>query len=90
MLNISLFLMEGIVREFPASDMTRNVGDLLQAASANPVAITKHRKPRFVPMSVEQYETMRTRSPQVAVDVADMPDQLGKLLDKGIEDYLSD
>lgn len=90
MLNILLFLMEAIVREFPASDMTRNVGDLLQAASANPVAITKHRKPRFVLMSVEDYEAMRTRSSQVSVAVADMPDQIGKLLDKGIEDYLSD
>ena len=76
------------MKQFPAGDLTRNTGDLFEAATLAPVAITKHRKPRFVVMSMERFEAM-TAGPglQVALDVADMPGELGKLLDKGIEDH---
>lgn len=76
------------MREFRAADLTRNTGDLFEAAALAPVAITKHRKPRFVVMSMQQYEAMTSdHGSQVAVDVADMPDDLGTLLDKGIEGH---
>lgn len=76
------------MKEFRAADLTRNTSDLFEAATLAPVAITKHRKPRFVIMSMQQYETMASgHSTQVAVDVANMPDDLGALLDKGIEDH---
>jgi PHD/YefM family antitoxin component YafN of YafNO toxin-antitoxin module len=77
------------MKHFTAGDLTRNTGDLFEAAAVAPVAITKHRKPRFVVMSMERFETLTTeQNPQVALDVTDMPDELGKLLDKGIEDHL--
>ena len=38
--------------------------DVLDAASREPVTITKHQKPRFVLMSVHCYETLITRSEQ--------------------------
>ena len=60
------------MREFRAADLTRNTGDLFEAAALAPVAITKHRKPRFVVMSMQQYEAMTSdHGSQVAVDVAD-------------------
>lgn len=77
------------MKQFPAADLTRNTGDLFEAATKAPVAITKHRKPRFVIMSMDQFETLAGKSAQVSVDVADMPDEFGALLDKGIEDHLS-
>lgn len=46
------------MKEFAAADLTRKTGDLFEAASVSPVAITKHRKPRYVIMSVERYETL--------------------------------
>lgn len=49
------------MREFAAGDLTRNTGDLFEAATVAPVAITKHRKPRYVVMSMERYEAL-TRS----------------------------
>lgn len=80
--------MEVTLKQFPAGDLTRNTGDLFEAATVAPIAITKHRKPRFVVMSVERYEILTEQYPtQVAVSVADMPDDLGAVLDKGIEDY---
>lgn len=79
------------MKQFPAGDLTRKTGDLFEAAAVAPIAITKHRKPRFVVMSMERYEALTTRQQtQMAVDVADMPDDLGAMLDQGIEEYLND
>jgi len=76
------------MKQFAAGDLTHHTGDLFEAAAVAPVTITKHRKPRFVIMSLERFEALTTgRSAQVALDVADMPEELGKLLDKGIEDH---
>ena len=39
-------------------------------------------------MSVERYEAlMDGKSPQVAVDAANMSDELGKLFEKGVEEH---
>lgn len=79
------------MKQFPAGDLTRNTGDLFEAATVAPVAITKHRKPRFVVMSMERYETLtQGRSRQTALSVADMPDEIGALLDRGLEDHFRD
>jgi len=78
------------MKHFPAGDLTRNTGDLFEAAAVAPVAITKHRKPRFVVMSLERFEALtEAHRPQVSLDVNDMPDELGALLDKGIENHLN-
>ena len=43
------------MKTFRAADLTRNTGDLFEAAAREPVAITKHRKPRFVVMSYDRF-----------------------------------
>jgi prevent-host-death family protein len=79
------------MREFAAGDLTRNTGDLFEAAAVSPVAITKHRKPRYVVMSVERYEALtQGASRQLAVDVAAMPEDIGALFDQGAEDHFRD
>ena len=76
------------MKKFQAKDLTRNTADLWTAATVAPVAITKHRKARFVVMSVECYEELvGGEASQVSVDVANMPDELGALFDKGVEDH---
>ena len=78
------------MKVFPAASLTRNTSDLFEAATVSPVAITKHRKARFVVMSMDRYKALTEgASSQIAVDVTDMPDDLGALLDKGIEDHLN-
>ena len=77
------------MKQFRAADLSRNTGDLFEAATVAPVAITKHRKPRFVIMSMDRYEAITTGlGTQRSIDVADMPDDLGALLDRGIENHL--
>ena len=78
------------MKQFAAADINRSPADIFEAATVAPVAITKHRKPRFVVMSMERYETLTAgRTTQVAMSVADMPPELGALLDQGIEDHFS-
>lgn len=79
------------MKEFPSKEVSRNIGDLWSAATVEPVTITKNHKPRFVLMSVERYEALIGRdSPQTSVAVADMPDELGKLFDQGVEEHFRD
>ena len=80
-----------LMKQFQARDLTRNTTDLWTAATIAPVAITKHRKARFIVMSVERYEALvRGDTSQVAISVANMPDDLGALFDKGVEDHFRD
>ena len=76
------------MKKFQAKDLARNIADLWTAATVAPVAITKHRKARFVVMSVERYEELLGgEASRVSVDVANMPDDLGALFDKGVGDH---
>ena len=78
------------MKEFAAADMNRSPADIFEAATVAPVAITKHRKPRFVVMSMERYETLTEgRTTQVAMSVADMPPEVGALLDLGLENHFN-
>lgn len=78
------------MKQFSAKDISRNAGDLWMSATVGPVAITKHRKPRFVVMSYDQYTALVGESTQVSLDVVNMPEDLGKLFDQGVEYHFSD
>ena len=73
------------MKKFQAKDLARNAADLWTAATVAPVAITKHRKARFVVMSIERYEELLGgEASRVSVDVANMADDLGALFDEGV------
>lgn len=79
------------MQKYPAADLARNTGELLRAASVAPVTITKHKKECFVVMSTKTYEAItENASTQRAFAVADMPDDLGELLDSGLKKLLED
>ena len=79
------------MQKYPAADLARNTGKLLRAASVAPVTITKHKKECFVVMSTEQYEAItENTSTQRSFAVAEMPDDLGELLDRGLDKLLKD
>jgi len=81
----------GHMQKYPAADLARNTGEVLRAATVAPVTITKHRKECFVVMSTEQYAALtKGRQSRRAVAVENMPDDLGALLDQGLEDLLND
>ena len=68
------------IQSFPAADLARKTGDILDAASRAPVAITKHRKPRFVLMSLECHEAVKDGSGQQAHTLDDIPADLTAMM----------
>ena len=47
------------MRAFTTGDLNKQVGEVTDAAGKAPVVITRHRKPRFVLMSVEHYQRIQ-------------------------------
>lgn len=61
------------MRSFPSSDLKQTLGDVLHAASHGPVTITKHSKPRYVLMSIDDYEQRFPKDARTAIAVDNMP-----------------
>ncbi len=61
------------MRTFPSTDLKQTLGDVLDAASQGPIAITKHKKPRFVLMSIHDYERRFQEDERQAYQTKDMP-----------------
>ena len=79
------------MKEFTSADVTRNSGDVFAAAAAAPVAITKHRKKRFVVMSIDRYEQLaEAAETRQAYVVDDMPEALRASLIGKLEHDLAD
>ncbi|GAB1477617.1 type II toxin-antitoxin system Phd/YefM family antitoxin [Paracoccaceae bacterium] len=71
--------------EFKAADLTRHTSELFDAAIRSPVAITKHRKPKFVLMSMDQYQQLAKGATQQVHLLDEMPDDLKALMIEGLE-----
>lgn len=79
------------MREFSAADVTRSSGDLFAAAAAEPVAITKHSKTRFVVMTIEKYNKIAAQAdPRQVYAMDELPDDLAGELLNGLEADLND
>lgn len=72
------------MRSYPSTDLKQNLGDVLDIASREPVTITKHRKPRFVLMSVEAYEARFAGDPRRSYAVDEMPDDHLAMLENAL------
>lgn len=74
------------MRQFTTGDLNKQVGDVTDAASREPVVLTRHNKPRFVLMSYEHYERIRAGAdPRRTYRVAEMPDEHASLFDEAVE-----
>ena len=64
---------------------------MTHAASREPVTITHHRKPRFVLMSVEDFEKMREGGrPRRAYGIGETPPELADMLALELERRVGD
>jgi prevent-host-death family protein len=74
------------MRQFTTGDLNKQVGDVTDAASREPIVLTRHNKPRLVLMSYDYYERMRTGAdPRRAYSVSDMPKEHEELFGEAIE-----
>jgi prevent-host-death family protein len=72
-------------RIFSTADLSRHIGDVTHAASEAPVMITHHSKPRYVLMSLEDFERI---NPQKSYSVEDMPGDLAQAMIDAIDVFL--
>lgn len=74
------------MRSFSTVELTQQIGAVTHAASREPVTITHHRKPRFVLMSVEDFEKMREGGrPRRAYGIGETPPELADMLAPELE-----
>lgn len=75
------------MRQFTTVELLRDLKTVTHAAAKEPVAITQHRKPRFVMMAIEDYEKLQGGSPDPrrAYRTNDTPSELKDLLLKGLD-----
>ncbi len=69
------------MRSFPSSELKQTLGDVLDAANHEPVAITKHKKPRYVLMSIREYELRFQNDERKVYAVEDMPEEHLEMLE---------
>ncbi len=64
---------------FPMSDLSRRAGDVVATALREPVILTKHKKPRLIILSIEEYELrtgQKIHDPRTVGLLKDMPADL--------------
>lgn len=71
--------------QFKAADLARHTSDLFDAAIRSPIAITKHRKPKFVLMSMYQYQKLSRETSQQVHMIDEMPEDRKGLIVEGLE-----
>ena len=69
------------MKSVASSELKQKLGDVLAAADHEPIAITRHRKARYVLMDVETYERHFARDPRRSHATADMPSEHLALLE---------
>lgn len=79
------------MRQFSTVELTQKIGDVTHMATKEPVAITQHRKPRFVLMSMEDYERLvRRGDTRQAWRSKEVPDDLLAEIETALETYEAD
>jgi PHD/YefM family antitoxin component YafN of YafNO toxin-antitoxin module len=74
------------MRSFSTVQLLRDLKTVTHAAARAPIAITQHRKPRFVLMAIEDFEKMRSNpDPRRAYRTAETPPELATLLLEGLD-----
>lgn len=74
------------MREFSTGDLNKQVGDVTDAATREPILLTRHKKPRFVLMSFEHYERMLSgANMRQAWRTTDMPAEHKAIFDEALQ-----
>ena len=65
------------MQKFTTVDLLRDTKTVTMAADRHPVAITQHRKPRYVLMTYDEVEAMKSRGdPRRGYTVGEAPQEL--------------
>lgn len=78
------------MKSFSTVDLNKHVGDVTEAAIRAPVYITRRKKPKFVLMTVEDYERGGFEDSRRAFLAKDMPDDLQEIFMPAMDEFLKD
>jgi antitoxin Phd len=77
------------MKQFSATELANATGDVLAAAAQAPVLIARHGKPRFVVLSAEEYERLRSHGDtRRAFHVSDLTDAEAEKLIAALKDSI--
>lgn len=80
--------MDESMREFSTVELTQKIGDVTHLARREPVAITQHRRQRFVLMSIEDYERLVRRGDmRQAWTATEVPEDLANEMEAALKAY---
>ena len=74
------------MKSFSLSELNRHPGEIVDAALAGPVSLTKHGKPKLVVMDAVRYEILKHGK---AFRMEDAPEAVRELLIEGLEEVLA-
>lgn len=74
------------LKTYASSDLKQSLGDVLAAANREPIAITRHKKPRYVLMSIEAFEDRFPSDPRVSVATAAMPSEHFEMIEGALDE----
>ena len=78
-------------RSYSTSDLSRKSGDIIAEALRHPVIIIQRNKPRLVPLNIEDYQRLLTRSARrTAGTIETMSDELFSEFGNAVETYADD
>jgi hypothetical protein len=80
------------MRTFTTVELLRDLKTVTHAATREPVAITQHRKPRYVLLAIEDYEALaaRAQDPRRAFRTEDAPPDLADLFTPALDALIDD
>ena len=79
------------MRAFSTVDLLRDLKTVTHAAAREPVAITQHRKPRFVLMAIEDFDRLRAASdPRKVYRTEETSPELADILLAGLDKIIAD
>lgn len=77
------------MKQFSSTELANQTGDVLAAAAQAPVMIARHGKPRFVVLSAEAYERLRSQGEtRRAFHVSDLTDAEADTLIADLQDSI--
>jgi prevent-host-death family protein len=72
--------MEAAMQTFGSQDLQRQASAIQEAAMREPVIITYHDRPRFVMLTMQEYDRLRGRKRTVGA-VTDLPDSAARQIE---------
>jgi PHD/YefM family antitoxin component YafN of YafNO toxin-antitoxin module len=79
-----------MMRIFSTVDLLRDLKTVTHVAAREPVAITQHRKVRFVMMAIEDYEQLAAaKDPRRAILTAETPSDIADVFEPALDQLIA-